>query len=214
MNIQEKMKICFSNALMENTILTDNEKKVLAVLLYSYQVCSKKNDDDSFFMSMTKLRKEASIKYNDMYDAIRNLELLYHMIERIPGESWTKGQKVKASKWYLNFEAIFNPPTECVKFVFPVGAKPSETSMGTINKNKIINKNKNRIINKTETKNKLKTKDIKEKESILIDTVDSVAPEETINGWSFLAEEFNKKLEEDRLLTEQSLKGIEMGSGV
>lgn len=131
MEITEKMKICFNDELIENKILTENEKKVLASLLYSYQIC-KQAKDNIIIRAMSDLRKDIKISYNDMYDAIRNLESLYHMIERTAGESRGKEKSSIASRFKLNFEAIFNPPKAPVKFDFSKMMKSSETSINTV----------------------------------------------------------------------------------
>lgn len=131
MDITEKMKMCFNDELMGNKILTENEKKVLASLMYSYQIC-KEAKDNIIIRSMDALRKDIQINKNDMYDAIRNLESLYHMIERTAGESRGKEKSSIASKFKLNFDAIFNPPKERRKFDFSKFMKSSETSINTI----------------------------------------------------------------------------------
>ena len=132
MDIKEKMNLCLSDELLENTVLSENEKKVLAALLYSYKVCSKSHDGE-IIRSMSQLREECQIKQNKMYDALRNLELLYHMIERTSGEIRVQGKSAKASVFKLNFEAIFNPPKTHMKFNFFEDMKSSETPMGTAN---------------------------------------------------------------------------------
>lgn len=134
MDIKEKMNLCLSDELLENTVLSENEKKVLAALLYSYKVCSKSHDGE-IIRSMSQLREDSQIKQNKMYEALRNLELLYHMVERTSGESRVQGKTAKASVFKLNFEAIFNPPKTPVKFNFFEGIKSSETPMGTANTN-------------------------------------------------------------------------------
>lgn len=130
MDIKEKMKLCFNDELIENKILTENEKKVLASLMYSYMIC-KESKDNIIIRSMDALRKDIKINKNDMYDAIRNLESLYHMIERTAGESRGKERSSIASQFKLNFEAILHPPKERLKFDFSKKAKSSETSINT-----------------------------------------------------------------------------------
>jgi len=134
MDIKEKMNLCLSDELLENTVLSENEKKVLDALLYSYKVCSKSHDGE-IIRSMSQLREDSQIKQNKMYEALRNLELLYHMVERTSGESRVQGKTAKASVFKLNFEAIFNPPKTPVKFNFFEDIKSSETPMGTANTN-------------------------------------------------------------------------------
>lgn len=131
MDIKEKMKMCFNDELIENKILTENEKKVLASLMYSYMIC-KESKDNIIIRSMDSLRKDIRINKNDMYDAIRNLESLYHMIERTAGESRGKERSSIASQFKLNFDVINNPPKERMKFDFSKKTKPSETSINTV----------------------------------------------------------------------------------
>lgn len=131
MDINEKMKRCFNDELLENKILTENEKKVLASLMYSYQIC-KEAKDNVIIRAMSELRKDIKISTNDMYDAIRNLESLYHMIERTAGESRGKEKSSIASQFKLNFDAILHPPKEYVRFDFTKIKKSSETSINTV----------------------------------------------------------------------------------
>jgi len=131
MDIKEKMKMCFNDELIENKILTENEKKVLASLMYSYMIC-KESKDNIIIRSMDALRRDIRISNNNMYDAIRNLESLYHMIERTAGESRGKERSSIASQFKLNFDAINNPPKERMKFDFSKKIKPSETSINTV----------------------------------------------------------------------------------
>lgn len=159
MDITEKMKLCFNDELIENKILTENEKKVLASLMYSYQIC-KEAKDNIIIRSMDALRKDIQISPNNLYDAIRNLESLYHMIERTAGESRGKERSSIASQFKLNFEAILHPPKERLKFDFSKKAKSSETSINTvvtdidtvtdtiIDNNTITNEDTNPIIDK------------------------------------------------------------------
>ncbi len=138
MDIEEKMKMCFNDELIENKILTEDEKKVLASLMYSYMIC-KQAKDNIIIRAMSDLRRDIKISNNKMYDAIRNLESLYHMIERTAGESRGKEKSSIASKFKLNFDAILHPPKEPVKFDFSKLLKSSETSIDTVDIDTNIN---------------------------------------------------------------------------
>ena len=81
MDIQEKMRLCFNERLSDNKVLTNNEKKALASLLYSYKIC-RYSKDGVIIRAMDTLRKDLKMRTNDMYDAVRNLESVYGMIER------------------------------------------------------------------------------------------------------------------------------------
>ena len=131
MDIDEKMKLCFNDELLNNKILTANEKKVLGSLMYSYQICSKSHDDE-IIRSMDAIMKDTHMNKNALYDAVRSLESLYHMIERKAGKSRVYGQPSIGSTFKLNFDAIFNPPKERVRFDFSKMKKSSETSINTV----------------------------------------------------------------------------------
>ena len=131
MDINEKMKICFNDELLNNKILTENEKKVLASLMYSYQICSKSHDNE-VIRSMDAIMKDTRMNKNALYDAVRSLESLYHMIERKAGKSRVHGQPSIGSTFKLNIDAIFNPPKERVRFDFSKMKKSSETPINTV----------------------------------------------------------------------------------
>lgn len=125
------MELCFNDELLKNEILTENEKKVLASLMYSYKICSKSKDNE-IIRSMDALRKDIQVSTTALYDAVRSLESLYHMIERKAGESRGKQKSSVASTFKLNFETIFNPPKERAKFDFSKDIKSSETLINTV----------------------------------------------------------------------------------
>ena len=131
MDINEKMKICFNDELLNNKILTENEKKVLASLMYSYQICSKSHDNE-VIRSMDAIMKDTRMNKNALYDAVRSLESLYHMIERKAGKSRVHGQPSIGSTFKLNIDAILNPPKERVRFDFSKMMKSSETPINTV----------------------------------------------------------------------------------
>jgi hypothetical protein len=139
MSIKEKMRLCFNEALETNEILTNNEKKVLASLLYSYKVC-RYAKDGVVVRAMDTLREDLRMNTNNMYDAIRNLEKVYGMIERTPGKVRAYGEKSVASHFKLNFQKIFNPPTEPLKFDFSEELKASETSIDRVDIDTVIDK--------------------------------------------------------------------------
>ena len=128
--IKDKMQMCFNDELLNNEILTNNEKKVLATLLYSYKIC-KESKDNTIIRTIGALRKDTNMKQNDLYDALRSLETIYGMFERTPGEIWEAGKAKQATEYKLNFKAIFNPPTQHKKFDFSKELESPGTSMGT-----------------------------------------------------------------------------------
>ena len=140
--INDKMNIVFNDALKENEILTLNEKKVLASLLYSWKCCSEAKKNGELIRAIRKIRTDTAIGLNCIYDALYNLEFLYGMIQRKAGTRRTASCKAEASKFKLNFEKIFNPPVELVKFDFSEELKSSETSISyvDIDKDKDVDK--------------------------------------------------------------------------
>lgn len=149
MDIKEKMNLCFNENLESNEVLTVNEKKVLAALMYSYKVC-KMSKDGEVIRSMTELRKDVKMNINKLYDALRNLENLYGMIERAPGKTRKAGEKSTASLFKLHFDKILNPPKEKKKFDFTEELKSPE---------KPINKANTDTNTKTDTETKVEKKD-------------------------------------------------------
>ena len=137
MDINEKMKLCFNDEMLNNKILTENEKKVLASLMYSYQICSKSHDNE-IIRSMDAIRKDTQMSNSALYDAIRNLDSLYHMIERKAGKSRVNGQPSIGSTFKLNFDAILNPPKERIRFDFSKMKKSSETPINTVDIDTVI----------------------------------------------------------------------------
>ena len=143
MNINEKMDMYFNDELKENKILKDEEKKVLAALLFSYDNCIEAQENNLVIRTMSKLRNDTHLSTKALYDAVRSLDRLYGMIERTPGESRTSGKSGVASKFKLNFDKIFNPPTTPQKVDPSRFFKSSETSISAVNINININITRN-----------------------------------------------------------------------
>lgn len=188
MDINEKMKICFNDELLENKILTENEKKVLASLMYSYQICSKSHDNE-IIRSMDAIMKDTRMNKNALYDAVRNLESLYHMIERKAGKSRALGQPSIGSTFKLNFDTIFHPPKEHVKFDFSKIKKPSETPINTVDIDIVtgVDVDSDTIVDTSkeidEVLNTIIDKDIitnKEVDNEVITSIDNVSDEDVV----------------------------------
>lgn len=140
MDIKEKMELCLNEELEKNEVLTVNEKKVLAALMYSYKIC-KMAKDGQVIRSMTELRKDVKMDMNKLYDSLRNLEELYGMIERVPGQTRKQGEKSTASLFKLHFDKILNPPKEKKKFDFSNELKAPGTPINKANTNTKANIN-------------------------------------------------------------------------
>ena len=113
----------------DSKVLSDNAKKVLAGLLYSYAV-SKAKATGVLYLSNAMLRNAVEMKTACMLGALRELEM-YNLIERKTGRSRTEGQRSMASEYIIHFDALREPVKE-LSFDDIFGeAKPSETPMGT-----------------------------------------------------------------------------------
>lgn len=184
MDIKKKMKLCFNDKLESNTILTENEKKVLAALLYSYKVC-KDAKDGIVIRGTDKIRKDVKIKNSSMYDALRNLECVYSMLEWTRGEKRELGKPAKAAQFKLNFQNIFNPPTEPVKFSFEEELKSSEMTMGTASTNTITKEREITTIMKDERVNEKGTKTSVEKDAETLRKIEIKKElEEQLKNWT------------------------------
>lgn len=130
MDIKEKMEMVLPSAVVENKVLSNDEKKVLAALIYSYGIC-KNAKDNIIIRSINSLRKDVGMGLNRLYDAIKCLEF-YHMIERECGKRRTAGQPSIATKFKLIKESIENPPEKPIKLNFFDKLKNSENIMSYV----------------------------------------------------------------------------------
>lgn len=125
----EKMYGRMPETVRDSEALSDNAKKVLAGLLYSYAV-SKAKTTGVLYLSNAMLRNAVEMKTACMLGALRELEM-YNLIERKTGRSRTEGQRSMASEYIIHFDALREPVKE-LSFDDIFGeAKPSETPMGT-----------------------------------------------------------------------------------
>lgn len=125
----EKMYGRMPETVRDSEALSDNAKKVLAGLLYSYAV-SKAKTTGVLYLSNAMLRNAVEMKTACMLGALRELEM-YNLIERKTGRSRMEGQRSMASEYIIHFDALREPVKE-LSFDDIFGeAKPSETPMGT-----------------------------------------------------------------------------------
>ncbi len=125
----EKMYGRMPETVRDSEALSDNAKKVLAGLLYSYAV-SKAKTTGVLYLSNAMLRNAVEMKTACMLGALRELEM-HNLIERKTGRSRTEGQRSIASEYIIHFDALREPVKE-LSFDDIFGeAKPSETPMGT-----------------------------------------------------------------------------------
>lgn len=181
-------------------VLSDNAKKVLAGLLYSYAVSKPAKVTGVLCISNSILRKAVGMKNENMLSALRELEM-YNLIERNAGMARIEGQKSIASEYIIHFDAL-KKPIEELSFDDIFGdPKSSETPMGTAititntitTSNTISNSISNTISNtKTDTKSNTGT------------TIEA----NTTSTTEYTNSDKNLKLEEINLYIKNRLKNI------
>ena len=126
----EKMYGRMPETVKNSKVLSDNAKKVLAGLLYSYAVSKPAKETGVLCISNSILRKAVGMKNENMLSALRELEM-YNLIERNAGMARIEGQKSIASEYIIHFDAL-KKPIEELSFDDIFGdPKSSETPMGT-----------------------------------------------------------------------------------
>ena len=144
-------------------VLSDNAKKVLAGLLYSYAVSKPAKVTGVLCISNNVLRKAVGMKNETMLSTLRELEM-YKLIERNAGMARIEGQKSIASEYVIHFDAL-KKPIEELSFDDIFGdPKSSETPMGTaititntISKSNTISESNSISNTKTDTKSNIGT---------------------------------------------------------
>ena len=126
----EKMYGRMPETVKNSKVLSDNAKKVLAGLLYSYAVSKPAKVTGVLCISNNMLRKAVGMKNETMLSAIRELEM-YNLIERNAGMARTEGQKSIASEYVIHFDALKKPIDELSFDDIFGDPKSSETPMGT-----------------------------------------------------------------------------------
>lgn len=126
----EKMYGRMPETVRNSKVLSDNAKKVLAGLLYSYAVSKPAKVTGVLCISNNMLRKAVGMKNETMLSAIRELEM-YNLIERNAGMARTEGQKSIASEYIIHFDALKKPIDELSFDDIFGDPKSSETPLGT-----------------------------------------------------------------------------------
>ena len=196
----EKMYGRMPETVKNSKVLSDNAKKVLAGLLYSYAVSKPAKVTGVLCISNSMLRKAVGMKNENMLSALRELEM-YNLIERNAGMARIDGQKSIASEYIIHFDAL-KKPIEELSFDDIFGdPKSSETPMGTAititntitTSNTISNSISNTISNtKTDTKSNTGT------------TIEA----NTTSTTEYTNSDKNLKLEEINLYIKNRLKNI------
>ena len=196
----EKMYGRMPETVKNSKVLSDNAKKVLAGLLYSYAVSKPAKVTGVLCISNSMLRKAVGMKNENMLSALRELEM-YNLIERNAGMARIEGQKSIASEYIIHFDAL-KKPIEELSFDDIFGdPKSSETPMGTAititntitTSNTISNSISNTISNtKTDTKSNTGT------------TIEA----NTTSTTEYTNSDKNLKLEEINLYIKNRLKNI------
>lgn len=201
MDINEKMEICFNDELLNNKILTEDEKKVLASLMYSYKIC-RESKDNIIIRAISKLRADTGLGQDNLYEALRSLETIYGMIERIPGKRRKKGERSQATHFKLNFKTIFNPPTKIKKFDFSKELESPETSISTVDIDANVDKDedKDETVNIDENKESNIELTVNEK---LNDNEDVVFENETKLDYDSIEDDINSDEYEKKMITKE-----------
>lgn len=131
---------------IQESELSANAKKVLAVLINYFMTSDVVNESGYLVMPNNVLRKSCSMSYNDTLAAVQELKEC-KLINRVAGSRRTKDQKAKASEYYINWENLEKPvvkPTfETLFAEYLKKIKTPEKPIGTANTNTIANSNYN-----------------------------------------------------------------------
>ncbi len=129
---KERVEQILPQNIKETTLLSNNAKNVLAMLMHSLTVSKGAQDSGVLVISNNKLRALLEMNRDDMLNAIRELEE-YELITRIVGKSRTEGEPSRASEYHFNWDNIFNKPLKkkTSEELFSKFFKPSGTPSGT-----------------------------------------------------------------------------------
>lgn len=117
---------------IKTSVLSDEAKNVLAMLMHSLTVSKGAQDTGVLVIGNRMLRMLLEMKSEYMMAAIRELEE-YDIITRVVGKPRTEGQKATASEYHFNWDNIFKnqPRKKTAEELFSKFFKSSETPMGT-----------------------------------------------------------------------------------
>ena len=106
---QERVEQILPQNIKDTTLLTENAKNVLAVLMHCLLV-SKGAEESGFLIKGNKeLRELLQMNRDYMMDALRELEE-YDLIKRVQGKTRKQGEKAQASEYHFNWDNIFDKP--------------------------------------------------------------------------------------------------------
>lgn len=163
---KERVEQILPQNIKETTLLSDNAKNVLAMMMHSLLVAKGAQDSGVLVISNNRLRALLEMNRDYMLNAIRELEE-YELVTRIVGKTRTEGEPSTASEYHFNWDNIYNKPLkkktseELFSKFFKSSGTPSGTAITTTitntittaiatssaiaSTNTIINSNKNSI---------------------------------------------------------------------
>ena len=132
---QTRMEQVLPSNIKESTVLSNNAKKVLAVIIDCHFALDKAKTNGHVYLSNDTIRNAVRIKKADMLSAIREL-VDYKLIRREVGSKWCQGQQKKASEYYVNWENLKKPlevsfDTLYEAFIHGVGTTDTDTDTET-----------------------------------------------------------------------------------
>lgn len=106
---KERVEQILPQNIKETTLLSDNAKNVLAMMMHSLLVAKGAQDSGVLVISNNKLRALLEMNRDYMLNAIRELEE-YELVTRIVGKTRTEGEPSTASEYHFNWDNIYNKP--------------------------------------------------------------------------------------------------------
>lgn len=131
----ERMNQVLPKEIIETDALSDNAKKVLAVIINYHFVHEKVKNAGFLAINNTTLQKSVEIKMAKLKDAISEL-IECSLIKREAGKTWKHGEKHIASTYTVYWDNLKNeikkPTFDDLFKAFNDNLKSSETPMGSI----------------------------------------------------------------------------------
>lgn len=133
---KERVEQILPQNIKETTLLSDNAKNVLAMMMHSLLVAKGAQDSGVLVISNNRLRALLEMNRDYMLNAIRELEE-YELVTRIVGKTRTEGEPSTASEYHFNWDNIYNKPLkkktseELFSKFFKSSGTPSGTAITT-----------------------------------------------------------------------------------
>ena len=129
---KERVEQILPQNIKETTLLSDNAKNVLAMMMHSLLVAKGAQDSGVLVISNNRLRALLEMNRDYMLNAIRELEE-YELVTRIVGKTRIEGEPSTASEYHFNWDNIYNKPLKkkTSEELFSKFFKPSGTPSGT-----------------------------------------------------------------------------------